>query len=109
MNESNAQLNAQSEAPTLTLVETLDIVKGFLDDNGETPVTFKQFDVCIAAKTNTDATFVANLTIRPGVEYPEAEGMVSWNDFDYYNQVAQEIQAKTVCPECEPGEGCKQD
>ena len=109
MTESTAQVNAQSEAPTITLNETLDIVKGFLDDNGETPVTFKQFDVCIAAKTNTDATFVANIAIREGVVFPEGEGSTSWNDFDYYNQVAQEIQAKTVCPECKPGEGCKQD
>ena len=109
MTESTAQVNAQSEAPAITLNETLDIVKGFLDDNGETPVTFKQFDVCIAAKTNTDATFVANITVRAGGEYPEAEGMSSWNDFDYYNQVSQEIQAKTVCPECNTDESCKQD
>lgn len=109
MSESNAQLNVQSEAPTFTLDEALKIVKGFLDDNGETPVTFKQFDVCIAAKTNTDATSVTNLTIRPGGPYLEAKSMSSWNDFDYYNQVSQEIQARAVSPECEPGEGCKQD
>ena len=84
MSESTAQLNTQSEAPTLTLDETMEIVKGFVTDNGEFPVTFKQFDVCIAAKTNTDATFVANITIRPAGEYPEADAMSSWNDFDYY-------------------------
>ena len=109
MSESNAQLNAQSEAPTLTLGETLDIVKGFLDDNGETPVTFKQFDVCIAAKTNTDATSVTNLTIRPGGPYLEAKSMSSWNDFDYYNQVSQEIQVRAVSPKRKRDEDRKQD
>ena len=76
MSESTAQLNTQSEAPTLTLDETMEIVKGFVTDNGEFPVTFKQFDVCIAAKTNTDATFVANITIRPAGEYPEADASI---------------------------------
>ena len=75
MSESNAQLNVQSEAPTFTLDEALKIVKGFLDDNGETPVTFKQFAVCIAAKTNTDATSVTNLTIRPGGPYLPLQGI----------------------------------
>lgn len=109
MTESTAQLNAQSEVSTLTLDETMEIVKGFITDSGEFPVTFKQFDVCIAAKTNTDATFVANITIRPSGEYPEADAMSSWNDFDYYNQVSNEIQSKTICPDCNPSEGCNSE
>ena len=109
MTESTEQVNAQLEPTPFTMDEALGIVKALFTGNDEPTPTFKQFDVCIAAKTNTDATFVANIAIREGVVFPEGEGSTSWNDFDYYNQVAQEIQAKTVCPECEPGEGCKQD
>lgn len=95
---SNAQENATAVTPeTFDVPKTLEILSGFLTDNGSLPLKLKRTDFTIAGETDTGATFVSHVSISPA----ESFGYSSWNDFEYYKEVAESIQEKGTCPECE--------
>lgn len=97
----SAQENAQVQRDTYTLPETLEILGGFLSDNGTHDLNLKRSDITFAGETETGATFVAHVTIAP----ESSQGYSSWNDFEYYNDVSKSIREKTVCPECPSADG----
>ena len=93
---SDAQENATSTPPeSFDVPTTLAILGDFLTDNGTMPIDLKRANFTIAGETVSGATFVSHVHISPADSY----GYSNWNDFDYFNNVAAEIEGKAECPE----------
>lgn len=96
---TTAQENAQVSLPSITSNEVFAIVDQMLTDNGETTVKLNEANLTIAGKTDTGAVFVSHIFVGHDDTGVIADARNDWNDFDYFNEVANQIRPLTVCAE----------
>lgn len=72
---------------TISLNAALAQVEGYIDDGREGGLNLKQAQIMVAGETETGATFVSHIDIKP----EQTIATSSWNDFDFYQAAAATI------------------